>query len=389
MSIEHSPEHNIAYQFVCYDARGRERAASTAWPATNCWRPWPMSAQPTSSSSATDGTGIQRTLGQYGRWVDTMAARTGDRDRLRTRVGGFRPVLVGLHWPSKAWADEELTSLSYAVRDDSATVKPAAGDTAQQLVAGYADRISDGPVTRDAIRTIVDSALRDAAPPTLPDDVREAYRSLDASLGGQPGGVGAVPGDDREVFDPEETYQAALLMDVVDPMPYSGFTLGGVLAPLRVLTFWEMKRRACSFGETGAANLLGQLQEAAPSGRFHVMGHSFGCIVASAAVAGAPSMPGPRRGVDTLVLAQGALSLWSFCADIPARPARWLLPPRCRRPPGPGTIMVTTSSHDRAVRVFYPLGAGAAARSRTASRTFRLRRCRHLRHPRARDRNQR
>ena len=29
--------------------------------------------------------------------------------------------------------------------------------------------------------------------------------------------------------------------------------LGGILAPLRTLTFWHMKRRACRFGESGAA----------------------------------------------------------------------------------------------------------------------------------------
>ena len=232
------------------------------------------------------------------------------------------------------------------------------GDPAQQFVAGYADRVGDGPGTRDAIRRIVDSAMRDAAPPTLPDDVREAYRRLDASLGGQPGGVGAAPGDDREAFDPEETYQAALLMDVVDPMPYSGFTLGGVLAPLRVLTFWEMKRRACSSGKPappccsddcrGCAKL--QIPRHGPQLRGHRR---------LSAVAGAPSTPDPRRGVDTLVLTQGAMSLWSFCADIPARPGR---DGYFHRVVGNhlvrGTTMVTTSSHDRAVRVFYALGAG-------------------------------
>ena len=61
-------------------------------------------------------------------------------------------------------------------------------------------------------------------------------------------------------------------MDVIDPVPFGGFSLGGVLAPLRVLSFWVMKQRALSFGETGAARLLGSLQEAASEARFHLVG---------------------------------------------------------------------------------------------------------------------
>jgi pimeloyl-ACP methyl ester carboxylesterase len=127
-----------------------------------------------------------------------------------------------------------------------------------------------------------------------------------------------------------------------------------------VLSFWTMKRRACRFGETGASELLGQLQTAAPNARFHVMGHSFGCIVASAAIAGPPGSPGPRRKMDTLVLVQGAMSLWSFCTGIPSRPERdgyfrRLIGDELVR----GPTIITTSTHDRAVRVFYPLGAGA------------------------------
>ena len=150
-------------------------------------------------------------------------------------------------------------------------------------------------------------------------------------------------------------------MDVTDPVSYGGFSLGGVLAPLRVLSFWTMKRRACAFGEAGAGDLLGRLQDSSPDCRFHVMGHSFGCIVASAAVAGAPGTPGSRRGVDSLVLVQGAMSLWSFCADIPAHPGRpgyFHRVVRERLVKGP--TLVTTSIHDRAVRVFYPLGAGVS-----------------------------
>ena len=47
------------------------------------------------------------------------------------------------------------------------------------------------------------------------------------------------------------------------------------------------------------------------------MGHSFGCIVVSATVAGPAGEPDLPRPVDSLFLVQGALSLWSYASDIP------------------------------------------------------------------------
>jgi pimeloyl-ACP methyl ester carboxylesterase len=105
--------------------------------------------------------------------------------------------------------------------------------------------------------------------------------------------------------------------------------------------------------------LLTRLHAVMLSARFHLAGHSFGCIVASAAVAGPPDSAAARHGVDSLVLIQGAMSLWSFCATIPARPERAgyfrrVIEDGLVR----GPVIATTSTHDRAVRVFYPLGAG-------------------------------
>jgi hypothetical protein len=365
MSVEHSPEHGIAYHFVSYDAHGRERPSKRDL-ASNDLLETAAHDRPSDVFLFSHGwhADPKGALAHYGRWVDAMAARTGDRERLRARTGGFHPLLVGVHWPSKAWADEELTGMSYAVPGDSATDPPSTAalpddDPVEPLVDRYADRLEGGHGARDAVRRIVESALHDTAPPTLPKNVREAYEHLDAGLGLEHAGAGTPPGDDRDPFDPEETYQAALLLEMADPVSFSGFSLGGVLAPLRVLSFWAMKRRARTFGETGAAELLGLLQSALPASRFHVIGHSFGCIVASAAVAAAAGPPGVRRGVDTLVLLQGAMSLWSFCSDIPARTGspgyfHGLIRDGLIR----GPVLVTTSTHDRAVRVFYPLGAG-------------------------------
>src|SRR5207248_1125300 len=91
------------------------------------------------------------------------------------------------------------------------------------------------------------------------------------------------------------------------------------------------------------------------------MGHSFGCIVVSAALAGPPGGASLPRPVGSLLLVQGALSLWSYCADIPARPGTAgyfhaiLAEGRVA-----GPVVTTRSRHDRAVGWWYPLGARVA-----------------------------
>jgi pimeloyl-ACP methyl ester carboxylesterase len=172
-------------------------------------------------------------------------------------------------------------------------------------------------------------------------------------------GEGAAPGDDRGPFDPNQVYQALLIAEMAEPVAFGGFSLSGVLGPLRFLSFWTMKQRAMLFGQSGAADLLTKLREARKQARFHLTGHSFGCIVMSATVAGPPDAGFDEPRADSLVLIQGAMSLWSFCNRIPDRPDR---SGYFRRVVDnelvSGPVLATTSLHDKAVRVLYPLAAG-------------------------------
>src|SRR5690606_20485610 len=131
-----------------------------------------------------------------------------------------------------------------------------------------------------------------------------------------------------------------------------------LLMPLRQLSFWKMKDRARRFGETGGHSLLRALQMASPVARFHLMGHSFGCIVVSATVAGAADKLPLPRPVDSLFLVQGALPIWAYTADVPYAPGtagyfhRIIKEGLVR-----GPIVTTRSERDTAVGRLYPLGA--------------------------------
>jgi hypothetical protein len=107
--------------------------------------------------------------------------------------------------------------------------------------------------------------------------------------------------------------------------------------------------------------LLAQLiRHAAPEVRFHLIGHSFGCIVCSGAIAGPGAGVGLTRPVHSLTLLQGALSLWSYAEAIPFAPGgpgyfRRLVAER--RVAGP--IVTTQSVHDSAVGTWYPRASRA------------------------------
>jgi hypothetical protein len=104
------------------------------------------------------------------------------------------------------------------------------------------------------------------------------------------------------------------------------------------------------------------MMQAAPRHvRFHLMGHSFGCIVMSATLAGPKGRGRVPRPVESLALVQGALSIWSFCDDIPNVPGQRgyfrqvVADGRVR-----GPVLSTQSAFDTATGKWYPLGAGVA-----------------------------
>ncbi|MET0859501.1 MAG: hypothetical protein ABW091_00595 [Microbacterium sp.] len=356
MGAERVPGRSERYHLVSFDAAGRERPEENGTYSRELVALLKEEG-PTDVFLLSHGWygDVPAARQQYRAWVAAMADCAADREEAEERPGGFRPVVVGLHWPSLAWGEEDLSASFAVAPTDDMSPYEGQGDGVARLVDSSVAALADTPMVRDSVRAIVDSALDDPVPVTLPQSVREAYERLDAALGMGADGEGSPPEADRAPFDPEAVYQACLMEDLAS---FGGISLGGLLAPLRVLTFWHMKRRARDVGSSGVAGLLGRLQQAAPKARFHLMGHSFGCIVVSSAVSAAGHAG--RRPVDSLTLAQGAMSLWSFCSSIPSVPERaGFFHPILAKGLVSGPVIATTSVHDRAVRTFYPIGAGS------------------------------
>lgn len=300
---------------------------------------------------------VPAAIAQFDRWITAVAAQQADRALAENRPGGFAPLIIGLHWPSLPFGDENAPAGAPAVLSAS----PTSGPVTPAEVDAWAARIADTPKARAAIRTVLEASRQETASATPSAQLLDAYATVFAESGLDARGSAAAPGADQEGFDP-----AAIIAQTgpTSAQPKTqllgiGDTLSGLfLSPLRQLSFWKMKDRARQFGENGAHRLLVRLQNAAPKARFHLMGHSFGCIVVSATVAGPAGAPGLPRPVDSLFLVQGALSLWSYASDIPyavgtAGYFNRIVAQGLVR----GPIVTTRSSHDTAVGRFYPLGA--------------------------------
>jgi len=358
MTIETIPGSETRYYLINFDEDGRERsddphAANGRLSDTVAAE---LAAQPVTDvvfmSHGWQGD-VPAAKRQYEDWSSAMLGCAEDIERLRATRSGFRTLLVGLHWPSLPWGDEDPLA-------EPASFAPGGPDPVDAWVTEAAAKLVDTPRAREALRTIFVSALDELVPDALPPEVVEAYRVLQTEAGLGADGPGGAPGDDIEGFDPEAVYQEAL----EDDDAFGGVPgVGGLLAPLRQLSFWKMKARARTIGETGAGELLRRLQDLAGERdvRFHLMGHSFGCILVSAVVNGPGGDAPIAKPVHSLFLAQGALSLWAYCSDIPPAPGRpGYFHPLIAKGKVAGPIVTTRSVHDTAVRRFYPLGAGAA-----------------------------
>ena len=81
--------------------------------------------------------------------------------------------------------------------------------------------------------------------------------------------------------------------------------------PIRLLTVRRMKDRAGIVGAHGVGGLLGDLSSTSNTGRLHLIGHSYGCKVLLSALC----FRKPPRPVSSLLLLQPAVSYLCFAKD--------------------------------------------------------------------------
>lgn len=262
----------------------------------------------------------------------------------------FKPVLVGVFWPSTALvmpsergpdiAGVDPMAEDLAVLDESLT--PERQQEVRELVTAVA---AGGPGLKE-LAGIVASTLGEgedergqAQPAVSGEDLVEVWTEAFPEAAREPGEAGGFI--EEGGVEPGEA-EAALFnpLDLVRKV-------------LRLATVQQMKDRAGRVGGNGVAAMLRELgREPEPGSesrpRVHLVGHSYGAKVVLSALCNGP---GPERKVDSILLLQPALSAYAFTDSFKGQRGGYRdALDRVRLP-----IIATRSAHDSPLTKFFHL----------------------------------
>lgn len=262
-------------------------------------------------------------------WNNDWSAATG---RYESFISGFmkmrhdrglpvptpwRPLLVGIFWPSTALVfgeKEKGPGIAAAEPTDAAVAEERreVQEIAEMLPPEHVERfyeLAQRPALSDEealdlARIALSLAARSSDEITdgtsSPEDLVRLWKELPESAGAQPAEE-PLGEDDFGMVDAAAGPQAAGALDFLDPR--------GIV---RLFTVWQMKDRAGAVGFQGVAPLLRDLLAAGPS-RLHLIGHSYGGKVVLSATAAA-ELPRP---VETMLLLEPAVSHLCFADSVP------------------------------------------------------------------------
>jgi hypothetical protein len=350
MPFQKIPDLGIQYALIHFDDRGRERTDDPEGGVFSrtllekARRENPSHVFLFSHGWKGD---MPSAIEQYNRWIGAMWKLEADRQAMGT---DFRPLFIGLHWPSLPWGEESFAAAASFGTADA----PAVG----ALLEAAVEHFGGGQGVRGPLEVIFRAFERDPAARILPDDVVAAYGELAQAIGFSAGlGSEAPPDQDGAPLDPQAAVRAERMASAGESFGITGRIKNGVLAGLRQASFWLMKHRARTVGEQGMHSFVSDLQRACGA-NVHLMGHSFGCIVVSSILGGPGGNGTLTRPVNSAVLVQGAMSLWSYADDIPESDKPGYFRHVLGKRTVSGPIVTTQSVNDRAVGFAFPAAVG-------------------------------
>jgi pimeloyl-ACP methyl ester carboxylesterase len=271
-------------------------------------------------------------------------------------------ALVGVVWPSKKFAEEDGSFGGAAGAGSPAKAREVIDqinglrdvfpdresqrtlDSLAALVPQLEDQATARKKFADEIRTLVNPAAADDEDATkdllvadggeLMDRLAKPIKIQGPRRGQQDGAAGA-----------DGVGGAAGLGDLLRG------PLGAAKRLLNFTTFFEMKARAGVIGARGVAPVLVTIRGARPDLNVHLVGHSFGARVVSAA-----AKQLPKDSVATITLLQGAFSHHGFARDFePGRNGffREVVDKKIVR----GPIIITKTANDKAVGLAYAVAS--------------------------------
>lgn len=289
-------------------------------------------------------------------------------------LSGRQRGVFAVLWPSKRFADEDLIpggSASLAAPGDTGVVvamlenlkgtfdMPAA-DAALTKAQALVPALETDPAARrkfaDLVRSVLvpgDRTDVDAAEAFFDRDGDELIRVLsttgaDDDLKPPPGAAGGATSVGSASLDADEGAGAAGLSDF-----FGGIT-AGARNLLNYTTYYQMKQRAGLIGETGLNPLVRSLRARFPQVKVHLIGHSFGARLVTAAAHGPASPDG--RVCDTLTLLQAAFSHYALAENYePGKNGFFRSVVASTSPRVKGPVLISRSKNDTAVGTAYAI----------------------------------
>ena len=288
-------------------------------------------------------------------------------------LAGRRIAALSVLWPAKRFADEDLIpgggaslggGLDRAVQRQLDDLKgtfdqpdEAVLEQAKQLVPD----LKRSPQAQREFVNLIRSVL--PRPHDSTDDASDLFFNLPGDevlrlleppilpVGGPGGGGGGALGIGLMEEGTAPAGGAAGIGDF----------FGGITAAARRLlnyaTYYQMKERAGKIGMRGGHALLRQIKTANPDLRVHLVGHSFGGRLVTAAALGPPGSPSVAPASMTLL--QAAFSHNGFALEFDGRRNGFFRNVVAKgRIAGP--IVITHTVNDRAVGIAYPIASRIA-----------------------------
>jgi hypothetical protein len=256
----------------------------------------------------------------------------------------FRPVLVGVFWPSGALVapDEAAPDIAGGgaepqVAQVAAELEPDARTRFLEIVAAPAD--SDPKELAKLLVPVLaggDEEVGEQRNPPTEGELLEVWQAVATKTSQKQQPAGGFIDDDP------------VAAEIAAPVEAGRNPLTWVRDAVRATTVWLMKDRAGRVGGRGVADLLRMLADASGDSRIALAGHSYGSKVVLSALCNGPA---PSRSVDSVLLLEPALSCYAFTDNLDGHPGGYRNAfDRSRLP-----IIATYSSHDVPLTRFFHL----------------------------------
>ena len=250
MPFQKLPDQDLTYALISFDENGNERTDDQSGGG--------MFSQAILTKAAADKPShvflyshgwkgdFDSAVDQYNRWIGAMWRLDADKAAMGA---GFRPMFIGLHWPSEPWGNENLSTASPSGGGGSSfstsamAAQPAHAPDVPAMFAEAVAHFGEKPEIRSALKVIFDAYAAKPGAITIPEEALAAYHNLARAIGfSANGGPGAAPDLEGAPLDPQKAVNAYRLTEAGANFGIFDTIKKGILGGLGQLSFWLMKK---------------------------------------------------------------------------------------------------------------------------------------------------